>query len=145
MLLLKTEKRPDDPRWLYQLKLDGYRTIGFKTGGKLHCVFSKRQGFRGTVSRRHEGPNEAPRRNGDRRGGGGFDAEGVRRSTRCRITDRRELRAFTTFDVMILAGTDVRRERLEKRRQLLDKKVLPKLTEPVRYPGVGGGRTLGKN
>jgi bifunctional non-homologous end joining protein LigD len=36
MLLLKTEKLPDDPRWLYQLKLDGYRTIAFKTSRKLH-------------------------------------------------------------------------------------------------------------
>jgi bifunctional non-homologous end joining protein LigD len=35
MLLLKTEKLPDDPRWLYQLKLDGYRAIAFRTGGKL--------------------------------------------------------------------------------------------------------------
>src|SRR4051794_24496001 len=37
MLLLKTESLPDDAtRWQYQLKLDGYRAIGFKTGGTLH-------------------------------------------------------------------------------------------------------------
>jgi bifunctional non-homologous end joining protein LigD len=37
MLLLRTEALPDDPaRWEYQLKLDGYRSIAFKTGEKLH-------------------------------------------------------------------------------------------------------------
>src|SRR5262245_13596033 len=37
MLLLRTEQLPDDPlRWEYQLKLDGYRAIAFKTGGRVH-------------------------------------------------------------------------------------------------------------
>ena len=37
MLLLRTDRLPDDPeRWAYQLKLDGYRAIAFKTGGKVH-------------------------------------------------------------------------------------------------------------
>ena len=40
---------------------------------------------------------------------------------------------YYVFDVMILAGVDVRREPLERRRQLLEKKVLPKLKEPVRH------------
>ena len=37
MLLLRTDALPDDgARWEYQLKLDGYRAIAFKTGGRLH-------------------------------------------------------------------------------------------------------------
>ena len=37
MLLLKTDKLPDDPAsWLVELKSDGYRAIAFKSGGKLH-------------------------------------------------------------------------------------------------------------
>jgi bifunctional non-homologous end joining protein LigD len=40
---------------------------------------------------------------------------------------------YYVFDVMMLAGRDVMLEPLEKRRELLEKKVLPKLTEPVRY------------
>ena len=40
---------------------------------------------------------------------------------------------YYVFDVMVLAGRDVMREPLEKRRELLEKKVLPKLAEPVRY------------
>jgi ATP-dependent DNA ligase len=34
---------------------------------------------------------------------------------------------------MVLAGRDVMREPLKKRRELLEQKVLPKLSEPVRY------------
>src|SRR4029078_8807170 len=37
------------------------------------------------------------------------------------------------FDVMVLAGRDVMREPLEMRRKLLERKILPKLSEPVRY------------
>jgi bifunctional non-homologous end joining protein LigD len=36
MLLLRTDKLPEDDRWLYELKLDGYRAIAFKRDGKLH-------------------------------------------------------------------------------------------------------------
>lgn len=40
---------------------------------------------------------------------------------------------YFVFDVMVLAGRDVMREPLEMRRDLLEKKILPKLGEPVRY------------
>ncbi len=37
MLLLRTDHLPDDHgRWQYELKVDGYRAIAFKTGAKLH-------------------------------------------------------------------------------------------------------------
>ena len=36
MLLLRTDSLPNDAgRWEYQLKLDGYRAVAFKTGGKV--------------------------------------------------------------------------------------------------------------
>jgi len=40
---------------------------------------------------------------------------------------------YYVFDVLLLAGQDLRREPLQKRRELLEQKVLPKLPEPVRY------------
>jgi hypothetical protein len=40
---------------------------------------------------------------------------------------------YYVFDVMVLAGRDVMREPLETRRDLLERKVLPKLSEAVRY------------
>ena len=36
------------------------------------------------------------------------------------------------FDVLVLAGRDVMREPVEARRALLERKVLPKIAEPVR-------------
>ena len=40
---------------------------------------------------------------------------------------------YFVFDVMVLAGRDVMKEPLEARRELLEKKILPRLGEPVRY------------
>ena len=40
---------------------------------------------------------------------------------------------FYVFDVMVLNGRDVTAEPLSKRRELLEKKILPKLKEPIRY------------
>ena len=36
MLLLRTEKLPEGDGLVYELKLDGYRAVAFKTGGKVH-------------------------------------------------------------------------------------------------------------
>ena len=40
---------------------------------------------------------------------------------------------YYVFDLIVIAGRDVMHEALEKRRELLESEVLPKLTEPVRY------------
>ena len=36
MLLLRTEKLPEGPDVVYELKLDGYRALAIKSGGKVH-------------------------------------------------------------------------------------------------------------
>ena len=33
MLLLRTERLPEGPDWLYEVKLDGYRALAVKSGG----------------------------------------------------------------------------------------------------------------
>ena len=40
---------------------------------------------------------------------------------------------YYVFDLLVLAGRDVRGEPLEARRELLERRVLPKLTEPAQY------------
>jgi bifunctional non-homologous end joining protein LigD len=36
MLLLPTARLPEGREWLYEVKLDGFRAIAFKTNGKVH-------------------------------------------------------------------------------------------------------------
>jgi DNA ligase D-like protein (predicted ligase) len=43
---------------------------------------------------------------------------------------------YYVFDVMVLSGNEVTSEPLSKRRELLEKKVLPKLAEPIRLSPV---------
>jgi ATP-dependent DNA ligase len=38
MLLLATSSLPEGDDWQYELKLDGYRAIAFKSNGKVRCV-----------------------------------------------------------------------------------------------------------
>src|SRR5437763_1170721 len=36
MLLQRTEKLPEGDAWSYELKIDGFRAVAFKRGGKVH-------------------------------------------------------------------------------------------------------------
>src|SRR5512134_456550 len=36
MLLLRTDSLPSGDKWLYELKLDGFRAIAFKRSGVVH-------------------------------------------------------------------------------------------------------------
>src|SRR5262245_63372836 len=48
MLLLRTEKLPEGANWLYELKLDGYRCVAFKTSGNVHLRSLNYKDFNGT-------------------------------------------------------------------------------------------------
>jgi len=135
MLLLRADSLPNDGnRWQYQLKFDGYRAIAFKTGGKVHLRsrndndFSIR--YSGVVKGLAKLPDETVIDGEvialDDDGRPSFNILQNYGSSKAPVL-------YFVFDVMVLAGRDVTGEPLEARRALLEKKILPKLGEPVRY------------
>jgi DNA ligase D-like protein (predicted ligase) len=136
MLLLRTEILPDDlARWSYQLKLDGYRAIAFKTGGKVHLRSRNDNDFtdryptvvRGLSKMLNETVIDGEVVALDDDGRPSFNAlQNFTPGTRI---------VYYVFDVLVLDGRDVMGETLETRQALLERKVLPSLAEPVRYTG----------
>ena len=136
MLLLKTDMLPDDPaRWEYQLKFDGYRAIAFKTSGRVHLRSRNNKDFSGRYPAIVTGlarlPNETV-----------IDGEVVALGEDGRPSFN-ALQNFSqdvpilyyVFDVMVLAGRDVKAQPLNARRALLEEQVVPTLDEPVLYSG----------
>jgi DNA ligase D-like protein (predicted ligase) len=137
MLLLRTDALPDDPaRWEYQLKLDGYRAIAFKSGGTLQLRSRNDNDFSARYPAVLSGLARLPDETVidgelvafDSDGRPSFNALQNQQSSKTPII-------YYVFDVMVLAGRDVKAQTLERRRRLLERDVLPRLAEPVRYTG----------
>ena len=137
MLLLRTETLPDDPvRWLYELKMDGYRAVAYKTGGTVHVRsrndndFSRRYPAipRGLAAIPDDTTIDGEVVALDAGGRPSFNA--LQNAAPPGITI-----VYCVFDLMMLGGRDLTGERLEVRRQLLERQLLPKLADPVRYIG----------
>jgi bifunctional non-homologous end joining protein LigD len=134
MLLLRTEKLPEGPDWAYEIKLDGYRALAFKTGGKLQLRSRNDNDF----ALRYPSIAKALASLPDDTAVDGeivaLDAEGKPSFNALQNygSSKADL-IFYVFDVMVLAGKEVMGEPLRQRRELLEKKVLTKLDEPIRY------------
>lgn len=134
MLLLRTDSLPSGEQWCYELKLDGYRAIAFKRNGAVHLRSRNDNDF----NFRYPRVVEALARLSDDTVIDGeivaFDQDGRPSFNTLQNQGSAAVSvAYYVFDVMVLAGQDVTGEPLRKRRELLEKKVLPKLKEPVRY------------
>jgi DNA ligase D-like protein (predicted ligase) len=134
MLLLRTDSLPSGEQWLYELKLDGYRAIAFKGGGTV-CLRSRNDNdfnirYPDVAKALGKLPEDTVIDGEivafDQEGRPSFNALQNYGSAAAPVV-------YYVFDVLVLAGQDLRREPLQKRRELLEKKVLPKLPEPVRY------------
>jgi DNA ligase D-like protein (predicted ligase) len=146
MLLLKSETLPDDAnRWVYELKLDGYRALAFKTGGRLQLRSRNDNDFTRRYPAVVRGLEQLP---DDTVVDGevvAFDPEGRPSFTLLQNygSDETPL-AYFVFDVLMLGGRDLRREPLSTRLNLLETEVLPHLQDPARYmaPLEGSLQTL---
>ena len=134
MLLLRTEKLAEGDGWLYELKLDGFRAVAFKSNGKVFIKsrndkdFNSR--FPSIVKALAALPDETII-DGEivALDGGGkpsFNALQNYSSSKTPLL-------YYAFDVMMLSGKNVMDEPLTRRRELLEQKILAKLAEPVRY------------
>ena len=136
MLLLKTEKLPESQDVIYELKLDGYRAIAFKSGGKV-CLRSRNDNDFASryqsIAKALQGMPDETVIDGevvalDENGKPSFNMLQNYSSEAAPLI-------FYVFDVMILSGKDVMGETLVARRRLLETEVLPNLQAPIRYTG----------
>src|SRR5690349_12341415 len=134
MLLLRTDSLPSGEQWLYELKLDGYRAIGFKRNGDVSLRSRNDNDFSGRYPAVVKALGKLPDNTVvdgevvafDEGGRPSFNALQNYGSAPAPVV-------YYVFDVLVLSGQDLRREPLQKRREILEKEVLPKLPEPVRY------------
>jgi len=134
MLLLRTEKLPEGPEWLIELKFDGYRALAIKSGGKVQLRSRNDNDFNsrypGIVKALTSMPDETV-----------IDGEVVALDEEGRPSFNYLQNHgsagiplhFFIFDLLILNSRDVMSEPLMKRRELIEQHVLPKLADPIRY------------
>ena len=133
MLLLRTEKLPEGKEWLCELKFDGYRALAIKSGGEVRLRSRNDNDF----SARYPGIVAALAGLPDDTVIDGevvaLDADG--KPSFNMLQNYGSATAplhFFVFDLLVLNGRDVTAEPLVKRRELLEKRILPRLSEPVR-------------
>jgi DNA ligase D-like protein (predicted ligase) len=133
MLLLRSSSLPDGDAWIREIKLDGYRALAFKSEGKIH--FRSRNDndlavrFPVIAKALAKLPNDTV-----------VDGELVALDA----DDRPSFNLlqnygnstgpliYFIFDVLVLSGRDLKGESLEIRRELLEKKIMARLADPVR-------------
>jgi bifunctional non-homologous end joining protein LigD len=134
MLLLRTEKLPEGPDWLIELKLEGYRALAIKGGGKVELRSRNNNDF-GT---RYPGIVRALASMPDETVIDGevvaLDQDGRPSFNSLQNYGRAGIPLhFFIFDLLMLHGREVMAEPLVKRRELIEKHVLPTLADPIRY------------
>ena len=134
MLLQRKERLPEGPDWLYEIKLDGYRALAIKSDGRAELRSRNDNDF----SRRYptivEGLAALPDETVidgevvalDETGKPSFNLLQNYGSSPAAVF-------YYVFDILVLAGREVMGEPLASRRALLEKRILPKLHNPVRY------------
>jgi len=135
MLLLRTDMLPSDgSRWEYQLKLDGYRAIAFKTRGTCQLRSRNDTDFSARYAGVLKGLAQLPDETVIDGEVVALDADG--RPSFNLLQNYGSSKApvvYFVFDVLVLAGRDLMGETRKTRRTILEEKVLPALREPVRY------------
>jgi len=133
MLLLSTERLPEGPEWLYEVKLDGYRALAIKAGGKVQLRSRNNNDFSHKFPLVVEALRRLPNESVIDGELVALDASGRPSFNTLQNSKSGSASVFYyVFDVLVLAGRMLIRKPLDVRREVLRAKVLPKLDEPVR-------------
>jgi bifunctional non-homologous end joining protein LigD len=134
MLLLRTDHLPDDPvHWSYQVKFDGYRAVAFKSGGTVHLRSRNNNDFRFRYPAVVHGLTKLPNEtviDGEliALDGDGRPSFNMLQNYGSESTPL----LYLVFDIMCFKGRDVTADTLDSRRELLERRIVPQLAEPVR-------------
>src|ERR1700737_2672647 len=134
MLLLRSDALPEGANWAYELKLDGYRALAIKTNGRVHLRSRNNKDFNARYPAIVQAfavlPDETVIDGEvvamDESGRPSFNTLQNFGSSKVPIF-------FYIFDVLILAGRNGMSQPLRARRELLRRRVLPKLGDPIRH------------
>jgi len=137
MLLLRTDRLPEGDTWEYEVKLDGYRAIAFKSGGRVHLRSRNDKDFAGKYPDIVKALSSLPDETVidgevvalDEAGRPLFNALQNYGSSKAPLL-------YYVFDALTIRGRDVTGEPLSLRRELLDREILPRLHEPIRASAV---------
>ena len=133
MLLLRTDRLPEGPNQSYELKLDGYRALAIKTGGRVKLRSRSDNDFNGRypaiVNALSAMPDETV-----------IDGEVVALNESGRpsfnlLQNYGSAGApliYYVFDVLLVSGRNVMSEPLVRRKEILRHEVLAQLGEPIR-------------
>ena len=133
MLLLRTDRLPEGATWQFEIKLDGYRAIAFKSGGRVQLRSRNDKEFGGKYPAIVKALSAMPDETVidgevvalDPAGRPSFNALQNYGSSAIPLF-------YYVFDVLILAGEDITSEPLARQREVLQTQVLSKLDEPIR-------------
>jgi DNA ligase D-like protein (predicted ligase) len=126
MECLPVERIPEGDLWTYELKLDGYRAIGVRTGGKV-TLHSRRgtdlsRRFKNVTAALASLPDETVIDGEvvalDEQGKPNFNLLQNFRSAESHLM-------FYAFDVLVRRGEDFTKQALSKRREILDSTIRP--------------------
>ncbi|MBS1852064.1 MAG: non-homologous end-joining DNA ligase [Acidobacteria bacterium] len=144
MLAESVDEPFDDPAWLYEIKWDGYRAVGFVQDGVVRLVSRNQNDLTAEFPELQDVPKFIRAKNAvldgeiavlDEQGRSSFDLiqqrTGIRKGGR-RVAGRSDLFViYYVFDLLWIDGYDLRRVPLEQRKAALAKIIKP--GGPVRF------------
>ncbi|HKB89607.1 MAG TPA: non-homologous end-joining DNA ligase [Opitutaceae bacterium] len=130
MLCASAKELPEGPAREYELKLDGYRVLGLKRGGRARLFSRNGKDFSGrfrSVTRALDALPDETLVDGEVVA---VDEKGRPSFSDLQNFDRAPV--FYAFDLPILSGEDLMKRTLDERRKLL-RKAMRQLAEPIRF------------